>query len=336
MASFPVHFTTSCSTGVILGIASIYWLDFDWGAAISVAVYCGLGGAIPDLDSDSGIPAREMFNLVSVFFPLLVYHRLEQEGLTSEQVFACMVGIYLIIRFGLRKLFRKFTVHRGMFHSVPVMIIFGLLVYLTGSQNQTVEAEGVNQDMRHFHRAVLGVAAAIGVLTHLVLDEIWAVNWEGLSIQLNQFAGSAVKFWSSSLVATILTYSIMGGLMYATYLDAKRFKIHPQNWIANFAPKLVPFVNDLEARAGINPTAGTNNPTAGNSTVANSTPSPAQGKAVPGTPTSLPKSQPTAALPTTRQTAPTQLIPSPAAQPNQPQPLVAPSGFPSFFRPGGQ
>lgn len=270
-----------------------------------------------------------MFNLVSVFFPLLVYHRLEQEGLTSEQVFACMVGIYLIIRFGLRKLFRKFTVHRGMFHSVPVMFIFGLVVYLTGAQNQTVEAEGVNQDMRHFHRAVLGVAAGIGVLTHLVLDEIWAVNWEGLSIQLNNFAGSAVKFWSSSLVATILTYSIMGGLMYAAYLDAKRFKIHPQNWIANFAPKLVPFVNDLEARAGMNPTAGT-------TTAANTLPSPVTGKAVPGTTTSLPKSQATAAPPAGRQPAPTQLIPSPATQPNPPPPLVAPSGFPSFFRPGGQ
>lgn len=324
MASFPVHFTTSCTTGAILGIASVYWLDFDWGAAISVAVYCGLGGAIPDLDSDSGIPAREMFNLVSVFFPLLVYHRLEQEGLTSEQVFACMVGIYLAIRFGLKRLFRKFTVHRGMFHSVPAMLIFGLVVYLTGSQTAAAEAPGVNQDMRHFHRAVLGIAAAIGVFTHLVLDEIWAVNWEGLSIQLNQFAGSAVKLWSSSLFATGLTYGILGILMYATYLDAKRFNIHPQNWLANFAPKVVPYVNTLEAKTGLSVTGGGGAaPAPGGA--------PAQGK---------PQTAP--AMPTSRQSTPTQLIPSPQRAPAptyqppaQPGTPMAPSGFPNFFRPGG-
>jgi hypothetical protein len=328
MASFPVHFTTSSTTGAILGIASIYWLDFDWGAAISVAVYCALGGAIPDLDSDSGIPAREMFNLVSVFFPLLLYHRLEQEGLTSEQVFACMVGIYLVIRFGLKRLFRKFTVHRGMFHSVPVMIIFGLVVYLTGSQTAAAEAPGVNQDMRHFHRAVLGVAAAIGVLTHLVLDEIWAVNWEGLTIHLNQFAGSAVKLWSSSLVATSITYGILGLLVYATYLDAKRFEIHPQNWLANFAPKLVPYVNKLESKTGMQLTSGGQ----GNA------------KAAPAATVSQPRTQTVPAQPASRQPAPTQLIPSPYGQPAPAVPpappqqgqAIAPSGFPNFFRPGGQ
>ncbi len=323
MASFPVHFTTSSTTGAILGIASIYWLDFDWGAAVSVAVYCALGGAIPDLDSDSGIPAREMFNLVSVFFPLLLYHRLEQEGLSSEQVFACMVGIYLVIRFGLKRLFRKFTVHRGMFHSVPAMLIYGLVVYLTGSQTAAAEATGVNQDMRHFHRAVLGFAAAIGVLTHLVLDEIWAVNWEGLTIHLNQFAGSAVKLWSSSWPATLLTYGILAGLMYATYLDAKRFNIHPQNWLANFAPKLVPYVNQLEAKAGIQPTqSGQSLP-----------------KTTAGAVTSQPKTQTAPAQPVSRQPVPTQLIPSPAPQPAQTAPqgqLVAPSGFPAFFKPAGQ
>jgi len=322
MASFPVHFTTSSTTGAILGIASIYWLDFDWGAAVSVAVYCALGGAVPDLDSDSGIPAREMFNLVSVFFPLLLYHRLEQEGLTSEQVFACMVGIYLIIRFGLKRLFRKFTVHRGMFHSVPAMLIYALVVYLTGSQTQGVEAAGANQDMRHFHRAVLGFAAGVGVLTHLVLDEIWAVNWEGMTFHLNQFAGSAVKMWSSSWPATILTYGILAALVYATYLDAKRFNIHPQNWLANFAPKLVPYVNKLEGKAGIQVT-------------------PANPGGAPAAVVSQPKTQTAPAQPVSRQPVPTQLIPSGSPQPVQPAPappgqLVAPSGFPAFFKPAGQ
>ncbi|MFM8932205.1 MAG: metal-dependent hydrolase [Gemmataceae bacterium] len=323
MASFPVHFTTSSTTGAILGIASIYWLDFDWGAAVSVAVYCARGGALPDLDRDSGIPAREMCNLVSVFFPLLLYHRLEQEGLSSEQVFACMVGIYLVIRFGLKRLFRKFTVHRGMFHSVPAMLIYALVVYLTGSQTAAAEATGVNQDMRHFHRAVLGFAAGIGVLTHLVLDEIWAVNWEGLTIHLNQFAGSAVKLWSSSWPATLLTYGILAGLIYATYLDAQRFNIHPQNWLANFAPKLVPYVNSLEAKTGVQVTSG------GQGT----------SKSAPAAVTSQPKTQTAPAQPVNRQPVPTQLIPSPSPQPAQQAPpgqLVGPSGFPAFFKPAGQ
>jgi len=330
MARFQVHFSTSSVTGVLLGITSVYWLDFDWGAAISVAVYCAIGGTIPDLDSDSGIPAREMFNLVSVFCPLLLYHRLEQEGLSNEQVFACMVGIYLIIRFGLKRLFRKFTVHRGMFHSVPLMLITGLLVYLPGSATGGVEPtdSGVNQDMRHFHRAVLGLAAAIGVLTHLVLDEIWAVNWEGVTFHLNQFAGSAVKFWSSSLVASCLTYTILGGLIYATYLDGKRFNIHPQNWLAQFAPKVAPYVDDIRHRAEAN-IPGMGQPAAATATAAtppvDSPSTQPKQTGAPGLPASR-SSQPAIAAPT---------APKPATPPVATPPAGAPAGFPSFFRPPG-
>ncbi len=62
----------------------------------------------------------------------------------------------------------------------------------------------------------------IGFLSHLLLDEIYAVDFRGLRPKLNQFAGSALKFYSKSWLATLFTYVVLGGLGYQYYLDQNK------------------------------------------------------------------------------------------------------------------
>jgi len=39
----------------------------------------------------------------------------------------------------------------------------------------------------------------------------------GARIKLNKFAGSAVKFWSPSLPATLVCYALLGALAYTAW-----------------------------------------------------------------------------------------------------------------------
>jgi hypothetical protein len=53
----------------------------------------------------------------------------------------------------------------------------------------------------------------LGFLSHLVLDEVCAVNIRGVVPRLNAFAGSALKFTSKSMMANLVAYSLLAGLV---------------------------------------------------------------------------------------------------------------------------
>ena len=130
MAGFRMHISTSALCGVGYGAVAVELLGHPPETAILAAGLTAIGGMLPDLDSDSGTPIREMFGLAAAVVPLLLFKRLEAMGLSHEGILSAIVVIYLVVRYGLSALFRRLTIHRGMFHSIPCMLIFGLLVYL--------------------------------------------------------------------------------------------------------------------------------------------------------------------------------------------------------------
>src|SRR5437764_12069183 len=119
MANFQGHITTSSALGIAVGAAGMYYFQYDWGTACLAGGLTAIGGMLPDLDSDSGVPVREMFGLAGVLVPLLLVERLRRTDLTPEQLLVILAGTYLCVRYGLAELFRRVTVHRGMYHSVP-------------------------------------------------------------------------------------------------------------------------------------------------------------------------------------------------------------------------
>ena len=62
----------------------------------------------------------------------------------------------------------------------------------------------------------------IGYLSHLVLDEMCSVDFHGLTIRLNKYAGSAVKFVSPSIIGTLTCYLILIGLSYLAVIDYEK------------------------------------------------------------------------------------------------------------------
>jgi hypothetical protein len=62
----------------------------------------------------------------------------------------------------------------------------------------------------------------IGFLSHLVLDEICAVDFTGVRPRLNRFAGSALKLASPSWTATLLTYLLLAALAFLAFQGLPR------------------------------------------------------------------------------------------------------------------
>jgi hypothetical protein len=230
---FRGHITTSGTLGVGVGAFGAYYLHYDWGTACLAGGLTAIGGMLPDLDSDSGIPAREMFGLAAVLVPLLLVHRLQSFQLTPEQLLVILAAIYFGVRYGLSELFRRVTVHRGMFHSVPAMMIAGLAVFLMYHQPASAAPSSSGSasmaawpdhpivpaadELRK--RLYLAAGTMIGFLSHLVLDELFAVNLMGVVPTFNQFAGSALKLKSDSWSATLFTYAILCTLGYMAWVS---------------------------------------------------------------------------------------------------------------------
>src|SRR5271154_2589464 len=127
MASYKGHLTFSTALGAAYGAAGLLSLGYDWGTAGLAGGLTAVGGLLPDLDSDSGVPVREMFGLAAAFAPFLLYKRLlDEPRLNHEKIIVLLALLYLLIRYGLSRTFKRITVHRGMYHSIPGMLIAGL------------------------------------------------------------------------------------------------------------------------------------------------------------------------------------------------------------------
>lgn len=207
MADFRTHITFSTLCGLVYGGAAVKPLGFSPESAALAAGVTAVGGMLPDLDSDSGVPIREMSGLAAAVLPLLLTPRLVQVGLTHEGMLVTMGALYLLIRYGFAAIVNYISVHRGMFHSLPAMLIAGLIVYL----------EYHSDDLRI--RLLLASGVMVGFLSHLVLDEVYSVDFNGIRLRLKSSAGSALKFFSTEWWPNCICYGILGGLGYLAYLD---------------------------------------------------------------------------------------------------------------------
>ncbi|HEY7329167.1 MAG TPA: metal-dependent hydrolase [Gemmataceae bacterium] len=207
MASYRGHLTFAGLLGAGYGSLALLGGSWDWGSALIAAGLTTLGGLLPDLDSDSGVPVRELFGVAAAIAPILLFDRVKTlcQG-SSEQTVAMLAVTYLLIRYVMSFLFKSLTVHRGMFHSIPALAIAGLATFLIYPSDNAIL------------RLFLSGAVVIGFLSHLILDEIYSVDFMGARLRLNKYAGSALKLFSKSWPATLTTYFVLAILAWRVAL----------------------------------------------------------------------------------------------------------------------
>lgn len=207
MADFKTHISTSTFIGCCYGAAGHYVFEVPIAHSIIATGLCSVAGMLPDLDSNSGIPQREMLSFVSVIVPMLMIPRFEALGLDAEQMVFVAGVLYVAIRFGIGGLFRRYTKHRGMWHSIPAAMIAGLVTFMVCLSSDL--------DIRIFK----AWAVVVGFVTHLFLDEVYAVNWEGKLPRTKKSFGTAMKFWGTNNWANAFTYGKLGVLIFMIASD---------------------------------------------------------------------------------------------------------------------
>lgn len=206
MAGFQTHIATSTLTGVGYGV----W-GYQSGAPLETCLLagalCSVSGMLPDLDSDSGRPVQEMSAFAAAVVPMLMLDRFATLGWSHEMMALAGAGIYAAIRFGVAALFKRYTVHRGMWHSLPACLACGLIAFLI--------VAGPDLAVRVYKAA----AVSLGFLSHLVLDEIWSLQLRSGKLNVKRSFGTALKFFGKSRGANLAMTGLLAVLMFLAVGD---------------------------------------------------------------------------------------------------------------------
>ncbi len=207
MAGYREHISVSGMLGVTYGAASVFGFGFTPVQGVIAGCLTGVAGMIPDLDSQTGKPVREMFSLIAAAAPMVMMERLLVWGGNVETAMLLGFALYVAIRYGGATVLGYCSVHRGMFHSIPTMLIAAELTFLAYKSDSLSV------------KFLMALGVALGVLSHLILDELYSVQWSGVRIKLNKAAGSAFKMFGKNLAANAVTYALLATCTYAALVD---------------------------------------------------------------------------------------------------------------------
>ncbi len=208
MAAYREHITVSGILGVAYATAAVFLFSFSLVQATIVAVLTWVAGMLPDLDSESGRPVRELSGVVAAFAPLLMLQHAQAAGIRGDRAMLFAIVVYALVKYGGAFLLGKLTVHRGMFHSIPALLIASELTFLAYHSDELRV------------RVLMAVGVGIGFLSHLVLDEMYSVQWDGMKVRLAKSAGTAMKFFGPEALPNGVTMGLLLCLSYATLVEA--------------------------------------------------------------------------------------------------------------------
>lgn len=207
MALFREHVTVGAVISMIVVVTAYFY------ALVTDPLLLGLlflatiiGSFLPDIDSDSGIPFYMIFGGVTLAVTGIALLFALKAWPDDWRFF---VGVPLFIMavcwFVIGSFVKQMTKHRGIYHSLPALLIAGLLTYLVALKYGFDETSAI----------VFGGALSVGFASHLILDEIHAsVTMNGIPFIPNKAFGSALKLFSNSRGVNLLTYLLLIILAY--------------------------------------------------------------------------------------------------------------------------
>ena len=211
MANFQTHLYGGILVGVSGMLASVH---LGLSPLITAPIVClaGIfGGIAPDLDHDHGRPIRIMFTISAIVIPLFIIFRTSRFHESWIEMFQTWCTLAFVIRFPVAWIFKKATTHRGIFHSIPAIGIFGAILYFLS-----------DHDIHNKNtQAAIAISGSVGYFTHLLLDELWSVDFNGAALRVKRSSGTALAFRKKNILITGLAYALLISLSYLIWLDQK-------------------------------------------------------------------------------------------------------------------
>lgn len=210
MPGFQAHITGSSIVGVGYAAAAWYVGGMSPVTCLLGGTVCAVAGMLPDLDSGPDVTTQESVAFAAAIVPMLLLQRFQQTGMPMEAIILAGAVVYAAIRFGLTWLLEHYSTHRGMFHSLPAAAIAGQVTFLAFSHDDPMR--------RYF----ISGAVVLGFLTHLVMDEIWAVRLGQFGAKAKNAFGTAMKFHGPVLWSNVVTYVLVVALGLIAATEAAR------------------------------------------------------------------------------------------------------------------
>ncbi len=198
MAGYKAHFAFGVLTAACVAVALlvISWVSLKVMPVVFLLAV--IGSMLPDLDSDTGVPVRLLFGTLAVAtIGLALFYVMNNTATSWPQQGLIAVGAGLFVYFIIGGIFKHFTEHRGVFHSIPAALVMGLVAMSVSG------LLGLGEKMA----LVVGLAITAGYLSHLVLDEINStVNLSGIPFKPKKSLGTALKLTGGSKMMTTAIY----------------------------------------------------------------------------------------------------------------------------------
>ena len=209
MANFQTHLYGGILVGIV-GMTSSIILNLAPTQTAPIVCFAGVfGGIAPDLDHDHGRPIRILFNISAIFVPMIVIFRIPNFHENWTHIFQTWCTLAFLIRFPTSWLFKRITTHRGIFHSIPASGIYGFLLYIfTAHETHSTDAQ-----------FAIAITGTVGYCTHLLLDELWSVDFNGVTVRLKKSSGTALTFRKKNVPITAVAYFLLFAFGYLVWLD---------------------------------------------------------------------------------------------------------------------
>lgn len=148
---------------------------------VALAMAGAIGAILPDIDLENSRASQAMFAGLGLFFAFCLLFNLSWQYSIAE-MWIVWVGTFLFFRFCLHSIFHKYAKHRGVFHSVLAGCFFA-------ASTAAVFHHVLHADPTLAWLA--GVFMFIGYIVHLLLDELYSVDFEGNRVKRS--FGTALK-----------------------------------------------------------------------------------------------------------------------------------------------
>ena len=179
------NFRTHIAVGVVAsGMASTLTMAASVvppSQVVTLALCGALGSILPDIDLQNSRASQAMFNGLGLFIAFAMLFKFSWKYSIAE-MWIIWVGTFLVVRFFGHRVFHKFAVHRGIFHSVIAGLFFAFLTAAIFSHLFKADATLA---------WLAGTFMLLGYLVHLALDEIYSVDFHDNRIKRS--FGTALK-----------------------------------------------------------------------------------------------------------------------------------------------
>jgi membrane-bound metal-dependent hydrolase YbcI (DUF457 family) len=195
MANYKQHLSGGILFGIICMVITFFLFGLSLVNSSVVLILSIMGSILPDIDSDTSKPVQILFETIAIIIPIMLIQFYFNIGLNLENMIFIVIAGYIIIKYGASFIFYKFTVHRGIIHSIPAAVIVACIIFL------------IFTDSSLYLRSIFALACSGGFLVHLIMDEIWSVDIS--SMKIKKSFGTALALRSNSAITTILAYLVI-------------------------------------------------------------------------------------------------------------------------------